>query len=425
MIVYGSLFKVYTMIRINGRTFYSIWKDAQKYRIIVYTDNNKNAEFIKDKLKLIDVKIDYFVTEDNKSFDHELKFRNVYDLIYENPEEIMVVVLGSIYYSAYKILTGIGLKPGDDFKWIGRYGFENINAKYSFDPTLGCNIVSPDTRFPGFFVYGNPENINAKRIVTLGGSTSDPSIYYFRNWSELLYKKFNDYGIETVIFAGGVAGFSSSQELLKLIRDVPQLNPTAVINYSGVNNVYLLKDYPFLIEYQLEICRFLEEYPDKNSKIPDLINRSANKKTTLGIKMDTEKIDKYNYWINHKKLMKCFSDIHGFKFLCFLQPNLLSMEKEKIRQDDKEYLLNRSFMGKYGITPEMYSQNAMEFRKRIKSDKNKTWLFDLSTIFDDDIDGIYLDAIHVSEKGNEIIAQKILEIMLKTFKFNKRGIVKI
>ena len=87
--------------------------------------------------------------------------------------------------------------------------------------------------------------------------------------------------------------------------------------------------------------------------------------------------------------------------------------------DDKEYLLNRSFMGKYGITPGMYSKAAMQFREKINNDKNDTWLFDLSNIFDEDIDGIYLDAIHVSEKGNDIVAQEITDIMLKTFKFDK------
>jgi len=424
MIVSGILFEAYTMIRINGRTFYSILKDAQKYRIIVYTDSNKNAGFIKDKLRLIDVSIDYFVTEENNLSEYDLNFRSVYDLVYENPEEIMIIVLGNLYSQAYKTLTGMGLKPGDDFKWISRYGFENINAKYSFDPTLGCNIVSPDLRFPGFFVYGNPENMNAKRIVTLGGSTSDPSIYYFKNWSELLYEKLNNCGINSVVFAGGVAGFGSCQELLKLMRDVPQLNPSTVISYSGVNNIYLLKDYPFLIEYQLQICKFLEERSERNSKVPDLINRSASQKTTPGVKADTEKIDKYDYWLSHEKLMKYFCDIHGFNFLCFLQPNLLSMDKEKMSNDDKEYILNRSFMGKYGITPGMYRQTAIQFREKINNDKNDTWLFDLSEIFDEYIDNIYLDAIHVSEKGNDIVAQKITDIMLKTFKFDKERMLR-
>lgn len=413
------------MIRINGRTFYSIWKDAQKYRIIIYTDDENCGKFIEDKLNLIDINIDYFVTDNNISPDHKLNFKNIYDLIYENPEDIMVIVMGDFYFRAYELLTGIGLRPGDDFKWIGRYGFENINARYSYDPTFGCNIVSPDTRFPGFFVYGDPENMNAKRIVTLGGSTSDPSIYYFRNWSEILYKNLNDCGIEAVVFAGGVAGFGSSQELLKLIRDIPQLNPSVVISYSGVNNLYLLRDYPFLIEYQLEICRFLEEYSGNNKKTPQLINRPAHQKPAAGVKTDTEKIDKYDYWINNEKLMKCFCDIHGFNFLCFLQPNLLSVEKEKLGADDKEYLLNRSFMGKYGITPQMYGQAAMQFREKIRNDKNKTWLFDLSAIFDDNIDDIYLDAIHVNEKGNEIIAKKINDIILKTVKFDKGKMAKI
>jgi malate synthase len=100
------------------------------------------------------------------------------------------------------------------------------------------------------------------------------------------------------------------------------------------------------------------------------------------------------------------------------------METEKLGPVEKEYLLNRSFMGTYGMTPEMYSKIAREFRHKIERDKDETWLFDLSTIFDNRLNGIYLDAIHVSKRGNEIIAEEIADIMLRTINFVK-GRIKI
>jgi hypothetical protein len=410
-------------MRINGRTLYAILKDAQKYRIIIYGNNQNNLKILENKLKLIDVNIDYFVSETNFTGEPSSYFRNVYDLLYENPDEIMIVIIDDDYLRAHNILAGMGLRPGDDFKWIGRYGFENINTKYAFDPTFGCNHLGPDSRYPGFTIYGNIDDAGTEKIVILGGSTSDPALYYFKGWSEFLFEKLKNCGINAVVLAGGVAGFNTSQELLKLLRDVIPVKPSVVISYSGINNVYLLKEHPFLNEYQLEICKFLDNYALEQKNAPQIINRAIHSKTTIGIS-NHDDIDKYKYWLNHEKLMKYACDLHGIDFLCFLQPNLLSMDREKIDGPEKEYLLNRTFMGTYGITPEMYSNTAVEFKNRISKDKNETWLFDLSAIFDNRLDGIYLDAIHVSEDGNKIIAEEIADRLIKTVNFGKKGTAK-
>jgi hypothetical protein len=419
MIVYGHLSDNNITMRINGRTFYSIWKDSQNFRIIIYGESGNNALFLKDKLGLMDVEVDYIITDNGISGKETCGIRNVYDLLYEKFDEIMVVVIKDDYSHAYDILSGIGLKPGDDFKWINRYGFENINAKYAFDPTLGCNYIGANSEYPGFTIYGDIEDSNAVRIVTLGGSTSDPTLYYFKNWSELLYEKLNDFGINAVVLAGGVASFSSSQELSKLLRDASIIDPSIVISYSGVNNIYLLKDHPFLNEYQLEICKFLEDYSRGQKKLPGIISRSIHHQTTAGMKLHKNSIDKYTYWLNHEKLMKYACDLYGSCFMCFLQPNLLSMEKDEIGPDGKEYLLNRSFIGTYGMTPDMYSETAREFRRRIRKDKDEDWLYDLSDVFNNRLEGIYLDAIHLSEKGNRIIAEEITNKVIKTFNYDR------
>jgi hypothetical protein len=76
----------------------------------------------------------------------------------------------------------------------------------------------------------------------------------------------------------------------------------------------------------------------------------------------------------------------------------------------KEVLVNRpiSVIFKFAV-PEMRASSIELKNLKIKS-------FDLTKIFDDRKDEVYLDAVHVSDVGNEIIASSIFELIKDSLK---------
>ena len=109
------------------------------------------------------------------------------------------------------------------------------------DPHLS-HAHDPESMFalgelPGFAVYGdlNAPREEVIRIVALGGSTTEPSST--QCWPQKLYEELTKRGYSCLVLNGGVAGYSTNQELFKFIRDVMPLNPDIVISLSGVNDL--------------------------------------------------------------------------------------------------------------------------------------------------------------------------------------------
>lgn len=91
-----------------------------------------------------------------------------------------------------------------------------------FDPLIGNTRVL-EGELPGYVIFRDPDqtktNDRAFRILTLGGSTSDPTTANVKSWSELLFDALRDMGIAVEIWAGGVVNYVAEQELKKLIRE--------------------------------------------------------------------------------------------------------------------------------------------------------------------------------------------------------------
>ena len=103
----------------------------------------------------------------------------------------------------------------------------------ALDPLLGYahteeeiqrSLTVPYTYLPGFVAYTEKSRAQWQRpiIVILGGSTSDPVLYASKAdaWPQILSQKMREANQPGTVVNGGVGGYSSSQELLKLVRDV-------------------------------------------------------------------------------------------------------------------------------------------------------------------------------------------------------------
>ncbi len=188
-----------------------------------------------------------------------------------------------------------------------------------------------DSYLPGFVIYGDPASESALRIVTLGGSTTDPTDP--NNWPERLHQLLADRGVESVVFNGGVSGFSSSQELFKLIRDVLPLAPDVVVTLDGVNDagyVHAVPRHPMVHPYQE---RMLRELRGERSPIvmPNLFRawqrwRAARSPAYYrvsgvnygppGDQTDAEQ------WERNVRMMNACASADGARLICVLQPVL-------------------------------------------------------------------------------------------------------
>lgn len=380
---------------VRDADLWALIKDSKKYRIIPYVDEKYYLSF-KRILENLDIQVPYFVMDNEGG-----NFRSVYDLLLEDADGIMAIVVKDDYPKARKLLEGLGLLQNKDFKDIQKVSFGASTGVYNYDPVCGYNLDIPDGRYPGFMVHGNESDHTYVRIMILGGSTTDDFFPHFKSWPRILHEELIEAGIPNIILNGGVVGYSSAEELFKLIRDGVCLKPDMVIVYSGVNDM-IKSQYPYINDYMRQICAFLE----RSSK--QLTSR--RKTNPFGITWGSDCMEQYKnpayFWINNQKMIHSICECLGIKHMTFHQPNMLN-GKKRLTNYEREYILNTCFIGAEKEFLEDIGCQSKSFRKIVeKETDNLEWLYDFSDIFDND--DVYIDYAHVIEAGNEIISREIL-----------------
>lgn len=386
----------------------SLWfliEDAKKKRIVLYTDKKYYAALCQ-VFQNIDVAIDYVVCDEEGD-----GLCSVYDLMFENYDEIMVVVAKDDYdFPAARLkLEGMGLSLGVNFKNLRKYVPECLSMPYFYDPVCGFNLYTDDRNTNGFRVFGDIRDRKSLCILTMGGSTTDAFLYPFKSWSEILHERLEECGISNVVY-GGVSGYTSADELYKIIRDGMALEPDIVINYSGCNDINLRK-YPYINSYMKRISGYLEK---QGNRVGTRFDMNAFG-VTWGIdgysEEDTDA--NYSFWVKNQKMIHAICQSFHIQHITIHQPNLCN-GKKNLTQYEKEHLLNICYCGIVRQPMEKNIQQAVQFRKRVEEDAiHEEWIEDFSDIFDNE--DVYIDRFHVNEKGNRIIAEHIFEILNKKY----------
>lgn len=223
---------------INPSSLYMILalsnQSGKPKRIIIY-GADMDAARVGYILDQVDVDIAYFVDEEKigETLCHR-PVRSIYDILEETEDGYLVIIPTQNDKSARQMET-MGLSYGIEYIYWTNNGYNfDVRKRYILDIHFGHNFIAEDEQLPGFRVFGNKD---AKlKIVTMGGSTTDPYVYNFPCWSELLYEKFIERGMDVCVICGGCAAYKSAQELIKLIRDVIPLRPDIVLDYTGFND---------------------------------------------------------------------------------------------------------------------------------------------------------------------------------------------
>ena len=309
-------------------------------------------------------------------------------------EESFFVLMDREYYRHnIEKLTNLGIVMFENLAIDNPFGTWYLGiGRQILDINLGHSFVGKQG-ICGFEILGSHDN-DAFNLVVLGGSTTDGTLFPFKSWPEVLMDKIASLNVR--IYNGGVVGYTSTQELVKLLRDVLYLKPDMVIVYDAFNDMAASADKnPFAFS---DIQRAMDYADDNKDKIwLDIFAEGVVPYT--GILPDA---DKFDIWLNNIKRMKFICENEGISFFAFHQPILYS--KLNITKEEKGLLWSTWRVN------ECYEW-ANEFRRRIRPVADRyEYIYDLSHIFDNKTD-IYMEDCHVYEKGNRIIAESIYTVI--------------
>lgn len=213
------------------------------------------------------------------------------------------------------------LKPAQSWDKAGRLSYLDPILGFAHDPA----IFADQDYLPGFVVYRSqlPGKLNPLRIVTLGGSTTTPSVR--NSWPEQLHRILEKGEIASEVFNGGVAGYSSSQDLLKLMRDGLSLEPDIVICLQGVNDlgfIHAIPSHPLVSPYSKHVLSYISKpkswpfLPNFTYLAQKLILRGQyTRGLSLGVPI---KITPWGNWLRNVELMDAICQKFDIKFISVL-----------------------------------------------------------------------------------------------------------
>ncbi len=344
-------------------------------------------------LGLLDFNFLGFLTDEDEPITDEIKqqypFKCVEDILYEEDYYIWVYDIKRIVR-----LQELGFTYFKQYMYQ-RYAWDiSIDRKNLLDINLAHNYRSHG-KYPGIKVHGS-EAEDVYKIAVLGNSTTDGNLYPFKSWPELLFEELED----ITVYNCGVCGYTSAQEVIKLIRDVLRLKPDMIIVYDGTGDLNVNDKYPFTSAYVEMVYRYAAAHIDD----PTDYIKGDEAEICRGIASEGSRFDN---WLSNIQTMHAIASDRNIKFFSFCSPTLGSKRGRTIHE--KNMLLSAISSG---ISRHMEEA----FRKRIEQMQNlPDYMYDLSHIFDGK-SNIYMDESHVWEEGNKIIAEEIKKIILPVLK---------
>ena len=371
-------------------------------KIVLYGDNEYSYQ-LKKLFKLIDKEVEFICDDEADSGET----KSVYDLLYEDVSELMVLNTKCIWenmvckFPNSKFLEELGLRYISDFREINcmpddaiRESYLDSKYGYQVDPLLGFTIIYPNSskEYNQYHVLGNTD-LKRNRILILGGSTSDMGMYEnTKSWPEILYEKLLAKD-EVVLFGGAVGGYNSRQECLKLLRDIAIIKPNLVISYSGVNDAYPMnvESHPFYNSSVLAACKnAIKQY--------DTCIGSRTVETSAQL------------WIRMEQTMHAITTCFGGKFIGILQPT--------IHNKNELYGLERVikvYQDGHGHEPFSYINNKKRndsFKESVQISHcfEESYMHDFSDVLKEQ-EEVFKDVCHLLQAGNEVVAQRIYEVI--------------
>lgn len=310
---------------------------------------------------------------------------------------------------------------------------ENASTKRVFqfpliDPLLGWGRNPP---FEVYFSDPVPESqrtapleagrrlSGTKRIIGLGGSTTDPEIEK-NNWVRQLAGQCGTNLVRCQALNGGIGGYASSQELLKLVRDALPLAPDLVISLNGINDEALrvfdgrtfVNNHAKAIEKALRVSDWDSDSPLANppplrgflpharflvNVIGFALTPRPEREEPIGIQDDYSAARR---WETNVRMMHAVAGEFGVKYFVFLQPHLgLDPEQaqEKIHELGAPYVYDLEHLKRF------YEEAGAACRRL-------PYCADISAPFRGK-GALFKDIMHLKPEGHALEAKRMFAIL--------------
>lgn len=348
-------------------------------KIYLYGKRNLISELIQNVLHIYGVEIKGFV---HKASDKKENIQSIFDLAYEGVDDKLVIIIEEFperLISARENVEFAGFSfEKENYTALAGYEFSKdymlLKLKEYADPLLGGSILYKKG-MPGWKVYGR-DGKERVRIMILGGSTSS-EVYHPENWVSRLYYKLSESGVKTTIYNGAHTGNDIVSEILRFLRDGQILKPQIVISMSGVNNVfYKCAENQFNED---RLLRWIAEQAPQGQYCSGVYNGESL----------------YDFWSRNTKLLKLIVEFYGAKFFSFLQPMNILMEDMSV-YEKSVFESERTIIGKKDFACYVNDEDGYI---------NCMRLFEHQ-------EGMYMDACHYTDKANQIIANKVYDVIM-------------
>ncbi len=253
----------------------------------------------------------------------------------------------------------------------------------------------------------------------------------------LLSKEAEKRGLKCEVINFGQEAYVSTQEVIELVLQLQKGNiPGAVIFYDGVNDTFG--------GYQLGVAGLPHNEFNREMEF-NLLEKSENRMLAvqstvkqlstirfftgvfkrLGLRHESFQMVPLQYekpisdkgdlaravvesYLGNVRLVQALSKSYGFKCLFYWQPTIFQ-KKQLTKYERKAEEIENRFEG----MEEFYVKTYAVMQERITGLKNDLPLHDISSIFNDVTEPLYLDLCHLSERGNNQIAKKMIEDLLQ------------
>jgi len=286
------------------------------------------------------------------------------------------------------------------------------NVFDAVDPQLGyahprgsiVDLKKWGTVYEAGFGVHRPKPGQSISIYVLGGSTTDPYLAINKGhhpWTYHLYNECRSDGFNCDIWNGGIGGFGTPQEIIKMVRDVMSAKPDIVLGLHGPNELNRNSRAPFTMGFQNEQMARLADDGSLwfGGFLPNLFTAlslrktgddrpSAQQEIFYGVESEA---DPYERWAANVAMMNGIAQSQGAIYRTVLQPIV--------------------GYGDYIAEPELLSERSGDYFALVKSFYERATAFcrtvdyciDLSGAFDGKT-GLFDDARHPNDDGNKIIA---------------------
>jgi len=372
-------------------------------------------------------KIAYLVDSDtSKHQDSDPKIVDPLELLYENSDEIFIIISAMHSNSILNVLEGYGINKESNIETFFSITEYPKNEESSLiDFMLGYNR---STTLTGFETLQSIDQASQLNIIILGGSTTDPTYSETGSsrtgsWPRTLHELLCEQNIPHKIYNGGIHGYTSAQELLKLIRDCLGLKPDIIISLDGINdnsNFYWHQGkHPKTHTYFSEISKLI------NSIIANETKQKSAREITYGIP-SMEQPPKQE-WLDNQKMMHAICKTFGIRYINFIQPfGTHDLEYLASIKDDYAWfwmiwniLNDLPRVEKGGCSKEIFDttfeseinspneENPYHFLKSIQESSTEfDFIIDISDVFYGQ-PGVFIDNCHLRNEGNRILGKRI------------------